>query len=48
MPRKALAKTTRADRWREGSFEEAVREGIRQGRLRDLPLGWIEARATER
>ena len=32
-----------ADHWREGTFEGAVRAGIRSGRLRELPLGWLEA-----
>lgn len=44
MPRERLAATCGADRWREGTFEEAVREGVREGKLRELPLGWIEAR----
>jgi hypothetical protein len=42
-PKKTLARTARTERWREGSFEEAVRRGIRQGRLRELGLGWLEA-----
>lgn len=43
MPRQRLAEACGSDRWREGTFEEALREGIRQGVLRPLPLGWIEA-----
>jgi hypothetical protein len=43
MPRRSLAKASKVDRWREGAFEEAVRVGIRQGKLRELPLGWIES-----
>ena len=43
MPRDTLAKTCGADAWHEGSFEEAIREGVRSGRLRELPLGWVEA-----
>lgn len=43
MPRAKLAESARAERWHEGSFEEAVSEGIRQGKLRELPLGWLEA-----
>lgn len=43
MHRQRLAEACGADRWREGTFEEAIREGVRLGRLRQLPLGWIEA-----
>jgi hypothetical protein len=43
MPRERLAAACDAARWREGSFEAAVREGVRQGKLRELPLGWLAA-----
>jgi hypothetical protein len=43
MPRERLARCCGAERWREGTFQEAVVEGVRTGRLRELPLGWIEA-----
>ena len=43
MPKARLARTCGADRWREGTFQEAVRAGLRAGRLRQLPLGWLEA-----
>lgn len=43
MPRERLARTCGADRWREGTFEEALVEGLRTGQLRQLPLDWIEA-----
>lgn len=43
MPREMLARRVGAERWREGSFEEAVRAGIQAGRLRKLPLHWLEA-----
>ncbi len=43
MPREKLAESCGAERWREGTFEEAIREGVRLGTLRQLPLGWIEA-----
>ncbi len=43
MPRRSLAKASQVDRWREGAFEEAVKEGIAQGKLRELPLDWIES-----
>jgi hypothetical protein len=43
MPRDMLAHVSGAENWREGTFEEAVREGLREGRLRTLPLQWLEA-----
>lgn len=43
MPRHRLAEDCGAERWREGTFEEALNHGLRQGILRELPLGWIEA-----
>lgn len=43
MPQQRLAESCGADHWREGTFEEALYQGIRQGVLRQLPLGWIEA-----
>jgi len=43
MPRHKLAEACAADRWREGTVEEAIRAGVRSGRLRELPLGWVEA-----
>lgn len=43
MRRDALADTVRADRWRDGTFQEAVREGLRRGTLTRLPLGWLKA-----
>ncbi len=43
MPRDRLAESCGANRWREGTFEEAIREGVRLGTLRQLPLGWVEA-----
>lgn len=43
MHRDRLAQDCGADRWREGTFEEAIREGVRLGMLRQLPLGWVEA-----
>ncbi len=48
MPRAALAQGSTARRWRAGTFEEAVREGIRLGGISPLPLGWLEARAAPR
>jgi hypothetical protein len=45
MSRQALAKSCGETSWRDGNVTEAVREGIRQHRLKQLPLGWI---ATER
>jgi hypothetical protein len=43
MHRDRLAHTCGADRWREGTFEEAVLEGVRTGLLRQLPMGWLTA-----
>ena len=43
MPRTRLAETTDAQRWCEGTFEEAVRLGIREGKLRALPFDWLES-----
>lgn len=43
MPRSMLARVARAGSWREGSFEEAVQAGLREGRLKELPLGWLKA-----
>ena len=43
MQRERLEAACATTRWREGSFEAAVREGVRQGRLKELPLGWLEA-----
>lgn len=42
MPRSMLARVSRANSWREGSFEEAVQAGLREGRLKELPLGWLK------
>ena len=43
MPRERLADLAGADRWREGTFEEAVSEGVRQGRLQWMPFHWLKA-----
>jgi hypothetical protein len=43
MSREALAKSCCENTWRDGNVTEAVREGIRQHRLKRLPLGWIAA-----
>ena len=43
MPRQALARACGEVSWREGTLSEAVREGIRQHRLKRLPLGWLAA-----
>lgn len=43
MPRQRLAQSCGAERWREGTFEEALKEGVRLGKLKSLPLGWVEA-----
>jgi hypothetical protein len=41
MPKERLARAVRAERWREGTFEEAVQEGVRTGKLHRLPLEWV-------
>jgi hypothetical protein len=43
MPSERLAVLAQADRWREGTFEEAVAVGIREGRLARLPFQWLKA-----
>ncbi len=43
MPRHRLVQRCGAHRWREGTFEEAVRQGLRTGQLRQLPLDWFAA-----
>ncbi len=43
MPSSRLAELARADRWREGTFEEAVAVGVREGRLAWLPFHWLKA-----
>jgi hypothetical protein len=42
MPSERLASLTHADRWREGTFEEAVAAGVREGRLARLPFHWLK------
>jgi hypothetical protein len=41
MPRRALSAQCGESSWRDGNVTEAVREGIRQHRLKELPFGWI-------
>ena len=43
MPSDRLAALAHADRWREGTFEEAVAVGVREGRLARLPFHWLKA-----
>jgi len=43
MPSDRLATLAQADHWREGTFEEAVATGVRQGRLAWLPFHWLKA-----
>ena len=43
MPKDRLADMAHADQWREGTFEEAVSEGVRQGRLEWMPFHWLKA-----
>ncbi len=43
MPSDRLAALAHADRWREGTFQEAVAVGVREGRLARLPFRWLKA-----
>jgi len=43
MPCERLASLAHADQWREGSFEEAVSIGVRDGRLAWMPFNWLKA-----
>lgn len=43
MPKARLAEVSHADRWREGTFEEAVSAGVREGRLTWLAFSWLKA-----
>jgi hypothetical protein len=43
MSREKLAESCGADHWRDGTFQEAVREGIRTGRIEEMPMGWLKA-----
>jgi hypothetical protein len=43
MPAERLATLAHADQWREGTFEEAVSVGVREGRLARLPFQWLKA-----
>jgi hypothetical protein len=43
VSRGRLADVAHADQWREGTFEEAVSEGVRQGRLEWMPFHWLKA-----
>lgn len=43
MPKDRLASLAHADQWREGTFEEAVSAGVREGRLELMPFCWVKA-----
>jgi hypothetical protein len=43
LPRASLPRMSHAERWRAGSFEAAVGEAIRQGKLRELPSDFLAA-----
>lgn len=43
MPRARLADISGSRSWREGTFEQAVKQGIRSGKLEQLPLGWLKS-----
>jgi hypothetical protein len=42
LPREMLARQCHASHWRQGSFEAAVRAGIRHGTLRRMPFDFID------
>ncbi len=48
MPSDRLADVARADRWREGTFQEAVSVGVREGRLAWMPFHWLKAARASR
>ena len=41
LQRASLARISNAERWREGSFDRAVTEAIREGQVRELPFDFI-------
>jgi hypothetical protein len=43
MPRERLARLAGAAHWREATFDQAIREGIRLRKLRELPFGFVAA-----
>lgn len=43
LPRYSLARICHADHWRDGCLDVAVSEGIRQGKLRQLPFDFLAA-----
>ncbi|HWC84899.1 MAG TPA: hypothetical protein VG388_00070 [Solirubrobacteraceae bacterium] len=43
MKRGRLARAVHAESWPDGAFDEAVRQAVRQGKIRELPLDWLKA-----
>jgi hypothetical protein len=43
LPRASLARISQAERWREGSFDHAVKAAIRDGQARELPFDCLAA-----
>jgi hypothetical protein len=43
MPRARLAEISGSRGWREGIFQQAVKQGISSGKLEQLPLGWLKS-----
>ena len=41
LPRATLARAAGSAHWREGTFDAAVREGVRQGQLKELPFDFV-------
>jgi len=42
LSKRRLGQRCHAGDWRDGTLDAAIREGIRQGRLRQLPFGWVD------
>jgi hypothetical protein len=43
MKRTKLARAVRADSRPHGTFDEAVRQAVRQGKIHELPRDWLTA-----
>jgi hypothetical protein len=43
MKRPTLAQAVRADSWSVGTFDEAVAQAVREGKILELPLNWFRA-----
>jgi hypothetical protein len=41
MKRAKLSEAVHADTWPDGTFDEAVRQAVKQGRISELLLDWL-------